>query len=255
MAYDGATMYPIPGLEKFFDPTDIECVNFDYISEAQGWYDTQFREYNITLPVGSSATAPNRWFVFDLDKQAWFEKNPGTALIPQCGISVQTEDGENFVYGGLSSGFMMRLEYGTSWSGTAISQRVLLGDFWPDSNVWHKTMIRRIKWIVRKTTTSHILSLLYNPDTQATSSAATLWEDTTDTEFEDTTDAIYAGSDLATLELFIEGVSERVIRKNLATNLIAWTHAIGADVETTTLAKCFQPLAIGIEYQTIRDDY
>ena len=206
------------------------------------------------MPIGS-ATTPNRHFVLDLDKQAWFEKDVGGAEIPLCGFNVESVAGDHFVYAGLDNGYMVQLEKGTSWDGTAIVQRVLLGDFWPDNNVWHKTMIRRIKWIVRKATTAHTLNLLYNPDTQATSAAATLWVDTTDTEFEDTAYAEYAGSDIATLELFIEGTSERVIRKNLATNLIAWTHAIGAEVETTTLARCFQPLAIGIEYQTIRDDY
>ena len=34
MSYDGATMYPIPGLEKFFDKNDVECVNFAYISAS-----------------------------------------------------------------------------------------------------------------------------------------------------------------------------------------------------------------------------
>jgi hypothetical protein len=255
VAFDGATMFPIAGLEKFFDPNDSDCVNFDYIDDSYGWYDTQFREWNIVLPIGSSSTTPNRWFVLDLDRQRWFEKSTGDAEIPLCGFQVRASDGEAFIYSGLDNGYMVRLENGTSWNGTALVQRILLGDFWPDNNVWHKTMIRRIKWIFKKTTSSHTLNLLYNPDTQGSSAAAASWDDTTDTEWEDTDDAIYAGSDITTLELFVEGMSERVLRKNITTNLIAWTHAIGAEVETTTVAKCFQPLAIGIEYQIMRDDY
>lgn len=254
MAYDGAVLYPIGGIEKFFDPNDSECINFDYIEESRGWYDPIYREWNIVFPSGVGQSTPNKWLVYDLEKQRWYQKSTGSQPIPICGFQTTDSMGNQFVYGGVSDGTMVRLEYGASWNGIGITEKIVCGDFWPDGNVWHKSEIRRIKWVCRKTTTDHKLTLLYRSDTIPTDSIGTLWEDTLYATYNDTVDCEWDEPNLTTMNLYSAN-SDRLVRRSVATNLIAWTHAIGGEVTTTTEHKCFQPMALAIEHKQATEDY
>ncbi|MBW1983371.1 MAG: hypothetical protein JRI53_01520, partial [Deltaproteobacteria bacterium] len=146
--FDGSVLFPIPGVDKYFDPAESVCVNFEYLENARGWYDTTYREYNILLPSGSSQVANNLWLAYDIVKKKWFKKYTGVAETPQAAFQVADGEGNKYVYAGIDTGYMMRLEYGDSFGSTMLYS-FTTGDFLPSKNIWDKTLLRQIKIITR----------------------------------------------------------------------------------------------------------
>ncbi|MFA9409432.1 MAG: hypothetical protein ACERKJ_11455, partial [Candidatus Dadabacteria bacterium] len=83
--FDGAIIHPVKGIEKYFDPNESNSINFDYFNTSQAWFDSTNNEWNIKLPTGSS-TSLNKWFVYDVRKQRWFEKDVNLGQDIICGI-------------------------------------------------------------------------------------------------------------------------------------------------------------------------
>lgn len=254
MAYDGAVLYPINGIDNYFDPNEAECFNWAYADIARGWYDPIYREYNLLFPSGSGQTTINKWLVYDLERKSWFEKYTGSAEMPICGFQVADTDGGQYVYGGLNDGSMMRLDNGTSWNGTGIDYKLVTGDFWPNNNnVWHQTRIRRIKLIAKKLTTDHSVEIVYRKDTDAEAGISGIWRDTDDVTWTDD-DVLWASSSLLTMSLYSEG-GARLIRDTKPKNLLGWSHSVGFQMTTSDTAKAFEPIGWGIEYEVVRDDH
>ena len=64
---------------------------------------------------------------------------------------------------------MLYLENGTSWSGTGITGRIKTGDFFPSSNIWDETTIRKFKLLTHKFTDvadSDSLEIYYYKNTE-----------------------------------------------------------------------------------------
>jgi len=250
-AYDGAILYPIKGIENYFDPNNSECINWSYIDTSTAWYDSVYHEYNLIIPTGG-ATAPNTWLVLDLKRQEWFEKTTGAASMVRCGFEVVDSNGAQYIYGGTATGFMMRLEYGTSWSGTGITQKLVTGDFYPSENVWHKTLLRRLKLVAKKISEAHTVTILYRKDTDPTDAVGLVWDDCDAFTWEDCTAYTWEEASVSTMSLTSDN-PDRLLRKTINTNYLAWTHAVGFEVTTTTTNKAFQPIGFGFEYAVIRD--
>jgi hypothetical protein len=173
--------------------------------------------------------------------------------MPISGFQVTDTDGGQYVYGGLDNGYMMRLENGTSWDGTGITYKLVVGDFWPNkNNVWHQTRIRRIKLVAKKLTTDHTVEILYQKDTNAEEGVGAVWEDA-DVTWTDA-DATWASAALLTMSLFSDG-GARLIRDTEPKNLLGWSHAVGFQMTTSTTAKAFEPIGWGIEFEVVRDDH
>jgi hypothetical protein len=250
-AYDGAILYPIKGIENFFDPDDSECVNFDAIANSRGWYDPIHREYNLLIPSGTGQTTPNKWLVLDLERREWFEKVTGSASMPLCGFLVSDTDGNQYNYGGLSTGYMVRLEYGDTWDGTGITTKWVTGDFWPSGSIWHLSRIRRIKVVARKFSASTSMKILYRFDTNADDGMSFVPGECDYTEGD--CDYEYSASAVMYLELYAQG-SARLVRATKPLNALGWTHAFGAEV-TNSGTDRFEPIGWGIEYEVVRDDH
>jgi len=225
--FNGSEIFPIPGIDKYFDPSESVCINFDYIENARGWYDTTYREYNILIPSGSAQVTNNVWLVYDIIKKKWFEKDTGAAGVPQASIQVVDTFGNKYVYAGLDTGYLIRLENGTSWGGTAIAAVLTTGDFWPSKNIWDKTIIRQMKIVTKATTPT--IDVVHYADTAA--SGTTIIND---------------GSLVAS--------GYRLTRITKPFNLIGWSHRFSFQLSSSTVANPFEPIGWGIQWQYIRDD-
>ena len=261
MMFDGAVITPIKGVENYFDPNNAEYVNWDYITKSRGWVDQTYKEYNLLIPTGSS-TDPDVWIVYDLMKRKWFRKDTGTARFPQSGWNVMDPlTGEQQVYGGVGSGTVMRLEYGTSWDGAGITQRVRTGDFWPSNNIWDYTVLRKFKIICKKisSTTTYNLNVYYYGDTESDAGQSVIFEDSDasigiNVDFTDTTGVEFAEAVTVTTELTLDVGLQRVVRKIIDLNYGGWCHAFQMEVTTTDVNKAFYPIAFGLRYRVERKD-
>lgn len=250
MLFDGAAMMPLEGIENFFDPTKDEYINTTYIHLSQGWYDHTYKEYNLQFPTGSSTTL-DKWVAYDLRRKKWYEKNVGSANMPQCGFSVMDTLGIRYIYAGTTTGYMMRLENGPTWDGTGITYHVFPGDFWPSESVWHQTRIRYLIFMAIAIPEDITVAINYYGDTSSSSGLDVSWVDTTDVEWTDTTDVEWASAAASLLDLSTTG-DERVNHTIEKMNKLGWAHAFEFKATTTTTSKGFQPLGWGYIYRVER---
>lgn len=242
--YDGSVPVYIKGIEKYFDPNESVYVGSD-ISDARAWIDPIYREWNVVL----SSTVH---VVYDIRRRKWYRKD--ATSYPKSGWVVIGPNGDKYNYAGLSSGFVVRLEYGNTWDGTGITQTWMTGDFFPSQNIWHQTLIRRFKLIARAIEEDYSVEVLYSGDTDATDSGVYEFEDTDAYEWEDTDAYEFESSTVTSISLGY-GDSSRVVRRTINMNHRAWCHAFGARVTTTSTDKGFQPLGWGIEYRFAHMDH
>ena len=220
MMFDGGIIVPIKGVKTFFDPASDNCITLASIEDAIGWYDSTYGEYNIVFPVDSL------WLVYDLLKQRWYTKVPAT--YPTCAFPVRDVHGVQYIYAGLDTGYMLRLENGTTWDGTGIAQTVETGDFFPSKDMWHKTRLRRFKIAAKDVTEALNLAMTHYVDT-ATS-----------------------GTSLTALDL--SSGANRIVRDTQSMNLLGWSHRMKFTTTSSSTKKGFQPLVWGYQYRIERID-
>jgi hypothetical protein len=154
MLFDGASVVPILGVKKYFDPAKTARVQTSVIERCRGWYDAMYREYNLVIPSASGATDCNTWIAYDLVRKRWFEKEPGASEIPQAAWPVYDTDGVQYIYAGINDGNVVRLENGATWaddSATPMAPVIETGDFFPSGDVRQKTRLRSIILTLRLT--------------------------------------------------------------------------------------------------------
>jgi hypothetical protein len=265
--FDGAILRPIKGLETFFDPNSDLQINFDQIDKARGWVDSTYKEYNLILPM-STETKPNRWFIYDLVRRRWFEKDIGTAAWPQCGFPVYTSTGQQLIYSGLDTGRMVQQEKGTTWGGSvAIEQEIGVGDFFPSENIWHNTRIRYLFLVCKKIVEDADVEIYHFADTDDTGTDAVVFRDVSaaiggsagvtfvdDWDSDGVNDIAWAAAVSTTLDISLAGSVERLAKLNKSMNKLAWSHGFSFKLSTSSTNKGFRPLMWGIRWEYERHE-
>lgn len=159
--FDGATLAAIKGVENYFDPNKSEYINTSVIDRSRACYDARSNTYHLLIPSGSS-TECNTWLAYDLSRKKWYEIVPST--YPQAIWNVADTDGIGYLYGGIDTGYMMRLNNGTTWDGSGITVTAETGDFLP-MDIWHTTLMRKVKVFATRTTEDVDMSVYHYHDT------------------------------------------------------------------------------------------
>ena len=154
MMFYNNSILPIPGLEKYFDPADTEYIDPDYIDISAGCYDPVYREYNLLLPIpttaGDAQATNNRWFVLDVLRMKWYEKTGETTeYFPQGLFRVEDTKGNKYIYGYDDTGYLQRIEHPNRfyWSDpdddtkVGITNIVQSADIMLTDNIWDEVMV------------------------------------------------------------------------------------------------------------------
>lgn len=272
MMFDGATLTKATGLENYFDPNENEAVNWDHLSKAQGWFDSTYGEWNILLPTGTS-TELDSWFVYDILRKKWFKKEVGLNDKIISGFNVIATSGDQYVYGGSSTGKIFQLETGTSWDGAPITYVVQPGDFFPSNNQWDITRIRRFKFIAKRLAESGAeVELIYSKDTDeevgtainftnviaAVSENAQIgvgWVDVLSTMTDSgTTGVDFTSAPTAKLELTLSSGLNRLVRTTQNFNEVGWCHNFKFTFTSDSSPKGLLPIAWGVQWEFVRKD-
>lgn len=165
--FDGSSILPIhQDIRSIFDKT-IERTK---IAKSVGFYDPSKEEYHwLFNDTTGSGSYLNKEFVFDMRHHGWFEIIRATDRI-HCGFPVLDTNGNQYNYGGTGDGFLMRLENGKTFNGSAIDYTAWLGGIpLTGESIMHETKIKATKLIqVAKTVTVNNTSLDIYPDGSAT---------------------------------------------------------------------------------------
>jgi len=167
----GNSIYPIRGVEPYFDPSNSLCINRNYIHVARGWFDSTYNEYNLLIPSGVGQTTNNLWLVLDVVRMRWYVKEP--TVYPAGAFPSEDANGFKLEYGHTTTGELLQLEDGLYWSGTnKITNTVTTSDILPLKTSWAESLITRFKALF-KTNTEGTLTVNHyaNGSTTATASS------------------------------------------------------------------------------------
>lgn len=169
--FDQNSIIPIHNdIRSFFDKNATTKLNLSKIGDSTGFFDPERNEYHWLFATGSSTTLNNEW-VFDFYRFRWFEIPRGTGKNIQCGCPVADIYGNQYTYGFIDTGYMERLEYGTTFDGSDIVFEFQFGDFPLMESIMYLTKIIRMKLIaVAKATTTALISISHYGDGCATES-------------------------------------------------------------------------------------
>jgi len=255
--FDGAVLSPINGIDKYFDPAESVAIDTDNISVARGWYDPAYKEYNLLIPSGSGQSTNNVWLVYDIPKKKWFTKDTGTAGFPQTAFRADDQYGKGYVYAGIDTGYMMRLENGNDWDGTDIEQILITGDFWPTGSIWDKTRLRHLKIVAIRLDEEDPLNVDILVDGDSDDGVDFVWQDTDDFQWTDVTSRSsfqWVEFSAPEIQLFLNAGNTRIIRTTTGLNQLGWSYGVKFELTTDDSNKGFQPIGFAIQYQYVRDD-
>lgn len=250
--FDGVNVVMVEGVSSYFDPSKDTCVNREYIEESRGWFDSVYKEYNLLIPSGSTATTPNVWLVYDLVRKKWFRKDTGANPMLKSGWAVQNDKGSHLIYAGTDYGRIMLAENGTSWDGSAIERTVETGDIWLDNTSWHQTLVRRLRVVARRMTTDHLLSVSHIADSEDDGVGFT-FSDTGGFSWTDWSGFTWTDSSLMTLDLSPESSLKTLVRDTEETNLLAWSHRFKFSLRTAD-TQDVELVGWGVQFRVVRDD-
>lgn len=146
IVFDAAVIMPIPGFEIYFDPRKSSCIDFDAIEDSIAWLESDKMEYNFIIPL---ATGGHAWLVYNLKLRKAFKINTNTAEYPKMVVPIEDLYGKKYVYAGIDTGNLERLENGTTWDGTTIQHKVKTADVLPFGDVWNRSRINQFKFLMQ----------------------------------------------------------------------------------------------------------
>lgn len=231
--FDSAGLTYLSGIECYFDRTDARCINFDAIETARGWFDADYPRYNLQIPSGTGQTTNNVWLVYDFQKNKWYPKTP-SCTSPFFGAVVRVADvyGKSYVYGFRENGYAMRLDYGTTWDGTAISQHIETGEILASNKMWDVLQ-------------NKLLKLLFIPTAEANVNLAVKMY----------IDGSATAVDVATISLTKGASDPRFVKKikNFPKQDF-WSYRMRFETSTAASAKGMQLLGWAIQFANERPD-
>lgn len=117
-------------IRDLWDQTKPTHINQTYQRSHSGWTDQRNMKYHLCVATttGTVTTLDDEW-VLDLRRWKWAHIDRGTGKKIQCGVKVLDAYGIQHTYGFIDTGYMERLEYGTTFDGTSITSNWKTGDF------------------------------------------------------------------------------------------------------------------------------
>lgn len=226
--YDGNTLVPMSDdIQDFFNPDSANYINVSIVDKFTSSYDEKNYEYHWCFATGASTTLNQEW-VLDLRRKKFYDINRVTPKL-NCGFTVQDPNGLKYNYGGTLTGYLERLEYGTTFDGSAMVCTTFLGDPFLAKSAMYLMKIRHLKVVVKaKNSYTNAVVITWYPD------GAT------------------AGIVLQTASMQKTGY--RVCQIPYSGNLDAVMHGLKLEVTNTGEQLAFEPLLISGLYLAVRED-
>jgi len=151
-------------IKNVFDQNETTHVNLSMAGSEFGFVDEQEQEYHWLWASGTSTTL-DKEYVLDMKKWRWYEIDRASGNRLQCGLGVSDTYGSKYSYGFIDTGYMERLEHGTTFDGTAIASTLFFGEQLPvENNLAIYTSIEKVNLIAVPKTTSNTVTMTHYLD-------------------------------------------------------------------------------------------
>ena len=149
-------------IKDVFDPNSSTKVNTSMVQNEYSFIDEHRLEYHWLWASGSSTTL-DKEYVLDLNTWQWFTIDRGSGKYLQCGVEVADTYGTKYTYGFIDTGYIERLEYGTTLDGSNIISTLHFGEMIPiEGNLMAYTMLEMANLIcIKKATNSTVTMTVY----------------------------------------------------------------------------------------------
>lgn len=167
---DGATVKKISGdINCYFDQNDSRYIPTTRRNKTIAWYDPSIRAYKAVISSGSTATYHNLELEYSLDNREWTKiyREDGSGADPlQAGWRVYDTNGLSYTYGGNKGGQVYRLENGSTFAGTGITQYIHTKDLIMDQTapLFRKSTIKHMRTALKKKTNGGTVSIAHYGD-------------------------------------------------------------------------------------------
>jgi hypothetical protein len=167
---DGAAITDISQeIGVYFNPLDSRYIPVARQTKTVAWYDTSLKSYKALISSGSGATQHNLELEYSLEKKEWTKivrRNATTTDPLQSGFQVFDTNGIGYTYGGNSTGYVYRLENGSTFAGTAIEQMLHTKDMILDTQVpiFRKSAIKYMRTAHKKKTAGGSVTVAHYGD-------------------------------------------------------------------------------------------
>jgi hypothetical protein len=230
--FDSNTIIDISqDIRSLFDSADSGSINTSIADTFYGFFDDTNKEYHWLCATGSSTTL-NKEMVYDVTRKKWYEINRSTKYI-RSGFKVTDSVGNTFIYAGDDSGYIYKLEYGTSFDGVAIEYKLRTGDYPIAKSLMYESELCYLKIAGKaKNTTSQSIAITHYADGEtAGTSIASLSQAKTGTR--------------------LYGFSKGDVRH---LSLMATLHSLEFSISTSDETIGFEPLMVSGLYRLIREN-
>jgi hypothetical protein len=218
---------------NMYDTTITDRINYLYADKSYGFYDPVYKEYHF-LYCSNTSTVINSEYVFDIERKKWYFVDRGSYDL-QCGLPVYDTSGNKYCYGILSTGYVERLNYGTSFDSGNIVCTLRTADKPLGETLEYQERIRFLK-IIGKVSDS-------------ASTVSVTWYGDSDTMGE-TLQPIYQNGTVRKIALS----GRRLYQHQDEPNRNAVLHSIKLSITAADSKCCFEPLAICILKKSSRND-
>ncbi len=144
---DGLNVWSISDdIQNYFDPKKSECIRHGYGDEHFIFYDPTENVLRMGLVSGSSATTPNKYFVYDVIDQKWLTDTPAQHF--SCMANVEAASGNVPIIqlaGGDNDGLIYRTNTGSNDVSTKIDGYATIELDMGGLELWLKEIMVRLK--------------------------------------------------------------------------------------------------------------
>ena len=226
--FDSNVVLPIHyDIKDVFDPASSITINTSMIHKSEGFYDEAKGEYHWLWASGASTTL-DKEYVYDLIHRKWFTIDRGTGKKLQLGIPVSDTNGKKYIYGAIDTGYLERLENGTTFDATSIVSEFRTPDI-PIAGWGYENLIRKI-------------GLLAKTKANTTNSVAV-------THYGD-----MANGGTAVGNLSVTDTTKRVKHSIISVAVGPHTfHSLHCSMTTSNENIGFEPIGLQVFYKTVRE--
>jgi hypothetical protein len=216
-----------------YNTSKTDRINYLYSNKCTSFYDPIYKEYHFLYCANTSAVI-NAEYVFDITRKKWYFVDRSTKDL-QCGLNVHDTKGNKYSYGILSTGFVERLDYGTSFDGDTIVCTLRTPDKPIGETIEYEDRIRQVKIIGKVSDSASTVSVTHYSDTDTTG---------------ETLNSITQSGTIKKVNLANRRVYQHKDQLNHNANL----HSIKLVCSASDSQCCFEPLVISYLKKSTRND-